>query len=156
MEPKIEVIERKSTGVGSLIELLLIDEYVLCIRTRDARRNVDGKDITVLRKLFGSQCKYLDGAVVEIIRRARALGQVAPVTFAHSMKSTRLKRRNERLAGQNQIIEALLEDHESMIRALSYESPHLSNEQDDTDTAVFAAGLAGQHLEMAGALREWL
>lgn len=153
---KIETIHSKSTRVAVLIELILIDEYVLCVRTRDARRNVKGKDITPLRKLLGSQCKFLDGAIIDIIRRARALGQDAPITYAGSMKSTRLKRRSGKPGGQNEIIEALLEDHESIIRSLSCESSDASEEKDDTDTADFTAALARQHLEMAGALREWL
>lgn len=156
MEPKIEVIDRKSIGVAALLESLLVDEYVLSVRTRDARRNVNGRNITELRKLFGFHCKYLDGVVVDISRRARALGQLAPVTFAHSMEATRLERHNEKFTGQNQIIEALLDDHESMIRVLSRESPGTVDKETDVNTADLMADLLVQHVEMSGALRDWL
>ena len=36
MELKIEVLDRKSTGVASLLESLLVDEYVLSVRTSEA------------------------------------------------------------------------------------------------------------------------
>ncbi len=35
MELKIEVLDRKSTGVASLLESLLVDEYVLSVRTSE-------------------------------------------------------------------------------------------------------------------------
>ena len=123
---------------------------------RDARRNVNGGNITELRKLFGGHCKYLDGAVVDISRRARALGQHAPVTFAHSMEATRLRRHNKKFTGQNQIIEGLLDNHESMICALSDESSGAGDEHVDIDTAEFISVLLGQHVEMARVLRDWL
>ncbi len=139
-----------------MLESLLVDEYVLCVRTRDARRNVNGRNVTPLRKLFGYHLKYLDGVVVDIPRRARGLGQLAPVMFARSMEATRLKRHNEKFTGQNQIIEALLDDHESIIGSLSKESPGLVDEAIDTGTADFMSGLLGQHIEMAGTLKDWL
>jgi starvation-inducible DNA-binding protein len=156
MELKTEVLDRKPMGMAVPLVSLLIDEYVLCVRMRDARRNVNGRNITELRMLFGDQCKYLDGIVLDMLRKARALGNLAPVTFAHCMETTRLKRHNEKLTGQNQIMEALLDDHESIIRRLSEECFSPIGETIDGGLAGFMSALLGQHLEMAGALKERL
>ncbi len=156
MELKIEVLDMKSTGAAAWLGQLLIDEYVLSVRTRDARRNINGRNITELRRLFGGHCRSLDAIVLDLTRRARALGQPAPVTFAHSMEATRLKRHNEKFAGQDQIIEALLGDHEFLIRKLGIENFAVGDEMSDTRTPDFISGLQSQHMEMAGALRDWL
>jgi len=94
---------------------LLVDEYMLSVRTRDARRNINGRNITELRRLFGGHCKSLDAIVLDLTRKARALGQPAPATFAHSMEATRSDGTTG-ICRANQIIEALLDDHEFMIR----------------------------------------
>lgn len=156
MELKTEALHRKSSGVAVFLESLLADEYVLCVRTRDARRNVYGTNITQLRKLFGYHCNYLDSVIADISRRVSILGTLVPVTFAHSMEATRLKRHNEKLTGQNQIIEALLDDHEAIIGTLRRESSGTVDKQTDIDTADFMSDLLVQHVEISGALRDWL
>jgi starvation-inducible DNA-binding protein len=156
MELKIEVLDRKLTGAAALFGQLLIDEYVLSVRTRDARRNINGRNITELRRLFAGHCKSLDAIVLDLTRRARALGQAAPVTYAHSMEATRLKRHNEKFTGQNQIIEALLDDHELLIREPGNEYFAAGDELSDSRTADFISELQSKHLEIAGALRDWL
>ena len=154
MELKIEIPDRRSNGVIALLESLLVDEYVLCVRTRDARRNINGRNIAQLRKLFAYHCIYLDSVVADLSRRVRTLGKLAPVTFAHSMKVTRLKRHDERLRGQNQIIEALLDDHESIIGSLSNDISGAADEKSQTGAADFMSDLLGRHMEMAGALKD--
>lgn len=156
MGPKIEVIDNKSTRVASSLKALLADEYVLSMRTREAYRNVHGDNFSELRKLFESQHKFLDAIVDDVSRRVGVPGQLAPATLHGTLEATRLTNHNERFTKQNQIVEALLDDHESMIHALSKESHGSADEKVDIDTANFIVGLLGRHVEMAGALRNWL
>ncbi len=130
MELKIEVIESLKT--------LLADEYILSVRTQDAHRNMHGRNFMELRKLFEGRCESLDAIVVDVSQRVRALGEHALATFKHSMEATRLSRHNEKFKGQNQIIEALLDDHESIIHALSNEGPGAPDEKIDIGTADFS------------------
>lgn len=109
-----------------------------------------------MRKLFESQHESLDVIIVEVSERVRTLGQIAQGMLQNSLAVTRLTSHNERFTKQDQIIEALLDDHESMIRELSKESPGAADEKVDIDAADFMAGLLGQHEKMAGALRGWL
>ena len=156
MEPRVEAPSKQPARAAEFLESLLADEYVLCVRTRDARRNVNGTNITQLRKLFGYHCNYLDSVVADLSRRAATLGQLAPVTFAHSMEATRLKRHNEKLRGQNQIIEALLDDHESIILWLNKEHNDVADVTVLAATTDLMSGLLRQHMEMAGDLRDLL
>ena len=152
MEPEKERPGKQSMHNVEFLELMLADEYVLAVRTRDARRNVSGNNVTRLRKLFREHCTYLDTAVVDMERKARSMGRLTPVTFAHSMKATRLGVHNEKLTGQNEIIKALLEDHQSVIRSLA----GARKTRTGSDILDFVARLLDQHIEMVGTLREWL
>ena len=152
MEPEMERLGEQSVQIVELLESILADEYVLAMRTRDARRNVNGINVTRLRKLFGEHCTYLDSAVVDLERRARSLGRSTPVTFSHSMKATRLGPHNEKLTGQNEIIKALLEDHQSVIRSLS----GARRSRTKSDILGFVVQLLDQHLETVDTLREWM
>lgn len=139
-----------------MLETLLADEYILSMRTWEAHRNVHGNNLSELRKLFEGQHESLDVIVGDVSQRVRALGQLAQATLQNSLAVTRLTSHNERFTKQDQIIEALLDDHESMIRALSKDSLGAADEKIDIGTADFMAGLLRQHVEMAGALRDWL
>lgn len=152
MQSEIESPGKKPVQVLEFLELMLADEYVLAVRTRDARRNVNGNNITRLRKLFREHCTYLDAAVVDMERRTRSLGRLTPVTFARSMKATRLGPHNEKLTGQNEIIKALLEDHQSVIRSLS----GARRSRTKSDILGFVVQLLDQHLETVDTLREWM
>ncbi|HUI30605.1 MAG TPA: ferritin-like domain-containing protein [Candidatus Acidoferrales bacterium] len=151
---KIKTIDRKSEYVVALLKTLLADEYVLSIRTREAYQYIHGSNFVELRKLFEAQYKSMDIIVVEVSHRVRDLGQNALATIENSIEATRLGQHNEKLKGQHPIIEALLDDHESMIRELTKVS--LADEEIDISTAEFTAGLLRQHIEMSRALRKWL
>ncbi len=154
MEIKTEVIDKKSENVAASLKALLADENVLAARMREGYENVSGRNICKLRKLFDRQRESLDIIVADVSKRVRALGQAAPTMFWDSLAATRLTRHNERYTKQDQIMEALLEDHEFLIRTLRTES--VVDGKTDISTAGFMIGLLGQHVEMAGALREWL
>jgi starvation-inducible DNA-binding protein len=154
MELKIKVMDGKSEYVAASLKTLLADEYILSMRTREAYQYIHGSNFAKLRKLFETQYKSMDIIVVEISQRLSALGQIALATIENSIEATRLSQHNEKFKGQYPIIEALLEDHETMIRELRLQSIH--SEKTDVGTADFLGRLLGQHLEMAGVLKEWL
>ncbi len=152
MQSEIENPGKKPVQILEFLELMLADEYVLAVRTRDARRNVYGRNVTGLRKLFREHCKYLDSAVVDMEGRARSLGRRTPPTFTHSMKATRLGVHSEKLTGQNEIIKALLEDHKSLICSLA----GARRCRPGSDILDFVTPLLDQHIGMVDTLREWL
>ena len=149
-----EIIDKKSGNVAVSLKALLADEQILAMRTREACENVGGRNMGELRGLFDRQRGSLDIIVADVSNRVRALGQNAPTMFRDSLATTRLARHNERFTKQDQIIEALIDDHEFMIRTLRMES--VVDEKTDISTAGFMIGLLGQHVEMAGSLKKWL
>lgn len=126
------------------------------MRTREAHRNIHGNNYSELRRLFKDQHELLKVIVVDITQRVQALGQPSSSTFWDSLAVTRLTGHNERFTKQNQIIEALLDDHEFIIRTLGSGDSGAADEEVDIDTAEFTAGLLRQHIEMAESLRGWL
>lgn len=156
MKLKTEVIDKDSENVTASLRTLLADEHVLSTRTREAYDNVNGSNFSELRMLFQRQREFLDAMVADISKRVFAAGLIAPNTFWDSLTTTRLNSHNERFTKQDQLVEALLEDHGSMILALSGECQKATDERPGNDTAEFMAGLLKQHEGMSVALRYWL
>ncbi|MGO9482830.1 MAG: ferritin-like domain-containing protein [Candidatus Kryptoniota bacterium] len=156
MKLKIEIADRQSEEMAASLNSLLTDERVLSMRTREAFRNVIGSNFSDLRKLFEYQHESLDAIVVDVSQRNRALEQLGHSTIQESLEATRLTGHNERFTKQDQIIEALLDDHETIIHELTNCNPDATINETDIDTAEFIAGLLKLHEEMIVALRDWL
>lgn len=154
MELKREVIGKQPGPIAASLKKLVADEYVLSVRTRNAYRYIYGSNVGELRKLFESQYESLDVIVDDVTRKVHALGEIVMATFVHSMEVTRLRRHNEKFRAQSQILEALLDDHQSIIHSLRREGSGDTAAGDDT--ADFMTELQGQHERMAVALRDWL
>lgn len=156
MGAKIELTDKKPGKDGASLDRLLADEFVLSMRTREAHRNVHGRNLIELRKLFKVQYESMDTIVADLGTKIRTSGVLPPSILADFLPITRLSRHNERFTKQNQIIEALLDDHESIIDALRNDGPAAAGEHTDTGTAGFVTGLLGRHEKMALALKDWL
>ncbi len=156
MEIKIEVIEEKLKNDTSVLDDLLADEYVLSMRTRDAHRYVHGNNLIELQKLFKSQYDSMDAIVADVSRKIRVSRLLTPSVFANYLSNPALNMHNERFTKQNQIIEALVDDHESVIRHLRGSGSPAADERIDNGTVVFLKGLLERHEKMAGALKDWL
>jgi starvation-inducible DNA-binding protein len=60
--------------VGQIFNLLLADEFVICVATRDFHWNVTGPDFSSLHQLFEEQSKQLEDWIDQLAERARAIG----------------------------------------------------------------------------------
>ncbi len=154
MERKSEAIADKVEKSESLLDTVLADEYVLSMRTRDAHRNVHGDNFSELRRLFESQYHSLDANVAEVSGVIHPSRSLSSVTLESFLPVTGLRSHNERFTKQDQIIEALLEDHQSIIRSLTRESS--GGGQADNDATDLITELLEQHRRMAVALKDWL
>ena len=154
MVPRIEVADEGSKKAVSILGRLLADEYVLSVRTREAERYVNGINHAELRNLFGGQYKGLAATVADINERIYGAGLPPVLVLTDLRQVSGLKDHNERFTKQDQIIEALLDDHESIMQSLGEFSSE--GAQADADTAEFFEGLLRQHEEMAKSLRGWL
>lgn len=154
-KPNIGVSDRHREGVIQILNTVLSDEFVLYTTTRHFHWNVVGLQFSELHRFFDAQYQELNTVVDEVAERARALGGRALGTLADFLDQTRLKERPEPHDAQN-MIAALLSDHEALIRHLREDSNACSEKYQDKGTDDFLTGLMEQHEKMAWMLRAFL
>lgn len=85
----INTAHRKAIAEG--LSHLLADSYVLFLKTHNYHWNVTGPMFQTLHTMFEEQYTELFTAVDEIAERIRALGEIAPGSFAEFEKLSRIK-----------------------------------------------------------------
>lgn len=80
-----------SHRVAEATARLLADSYTLYLKTHNFHWNVTGPMFTTLHTLFETQYTELALAVDEIAERIRALGEVAPGSYAEFARLAKLK-----------------------------------------------------------------
>jgi starvation-inducible DNA-binding protein len=156
MKPNIEISNEHLKNIAAHLNTLLADEYLLYTKTRNAHWNVQGKNFNELHKFFESQYDALDIIIDDTAERVRALGHFALGSMKDFLKAARLSEQNDDFSNQDNIIQTLLQDHESIIRSLRKDITNISNEFRDLGTADFMTGLMEQHEKMAWMLRSYL
>jgi len=148
--------EGSRTSVVRILNTLLADEFVLYTKTRRFHWNVVGSDFSELHKFFEAQYDEVDEIIDAVAERARALGGVA----AGSLKEFLAAARIEEGAGKNPdargMVEALLADHEAIVRSLRGDIEAVGDKHGDAGTNDFLTGLLEQHEKMAWMLRAYL
>ena len=81
-------------GVAEALSHLLADSYTLYLKTHNFHWNVTGPMFTTLHTLFEVEYQELALAVDEIAERIRALGVVAPGSYAQFSKLSAVKEAN--------------------------------------------------------------
>jgi starvation-inducible DNA-binding protein len=155
MKPDIEIADNKLKEVATLLNTLLADEYILYTKTRNAHWNIEGKNFSELHKFFEGQYESLDIIIDNTAERVRALGHFAIGTLKDFLQVARLSEQNDDFSDQNHIIQALLVDHESIIRSLGKDIITIT-ECKDLGSADFMTGIMEQHEKMAWMLRSYL
>ena len=80
----------KQTETTEALERLLADSYTLYLKTHNFHWNVTGPMFTTLHTLFETEYTELALAVDEIAERIRALGAVAPGSYAAFLKLSKV------------------------------------------------------------------
>ena len=155
MKPNIDIDENHLKEGALLLNTLLADEYVLYTKTRNANWNIQGQNFIELHKFFENQVDTLDIIINDVAERVRALGHFALGSLKDFIAATRLSEDNRDYADQSHIIQALLEDHEVLIRSLRKDITDTA-EHRDLGTADFMTGLLKQHEKISWMLRAYL
>ena len=95
---------------------LLADSYTLYLKTHNFHWNVTGPMFTTLHTLFETQYTELALAVDEIAERIRAVGAVAPGSYAAFAKRTKIQE-SESVPTAVQMVEQLAADQQTVARA---------------------------------------
>lgn len=151
--PNIGISNQNLPLITNLLNQLLADEFVLYTKTRNFHWNVTGSHFHELHKMFEAQYEELDDIIDEVAERARSLGGIAAGSLAEFIKLTRLKEQSGSLLKDHAMINALLEDHESVIKTLRADLETCQNQWSDAGTADFLTGLMEQHEKIAWMLR---
>ncbi len=155
MKPNIEISDIHLREVATLLNTLLADEYVLYTKTRSAHWNVQGLGFMELHSFFQTQYEALDIIVDDVAERVRSLGHFALGSLKSFLSVTHMLE-TESDGSQKQIIQALINDHETIIRMIRNELTAISDKYKDLGTTDFLTGLMKQHEKMTWMLRSYL
>ncbi len=101
-------------GVAEALSRLLADSYTLYLKTHNFHWNVTGPMFTTLHTLFEVEYQELALAVDEIAERIRALGVVAPGSYAQFSKLSAVKEA-EGVPPAADMLRRLAEDQEIVV-----------------------------------------
>ena len=111
MEINIGLKDSQRQPVIDILNILLADEVLLYIKTRNYHWNVEGPDFSETHKFFEAQYEQLDEIMDDVAERARALGGRAAASMGEYLKLTRLTEDQGKIAGEKAMISDLLKDH---------------------------------------------
>jgi starvation-inducible DNA-binding protein len=152
----IGISEDNRQAVANILNHLLADEFVLYTKTRKFHWNVKGTHFHDLHLFFESQYKELAEIMDEVAERIRKLGHYSLGTLQQFLDETNLLEHTDDGSSAEVMIEALLEDHETIIRELRKSIDPIQEKHKDAGTADFLTGLMEQHESMAWMLRSML
>jgi starvation-inducible DNA-binding protein len=153
MKATIGIPEKEVEEIVTFLNTLLADEYALYTKTRNAHWNVFGPNFYELHKLFEMQYEKLDVMIDDIAERVRVLGHFALGSLKDFLSVTHLSEENHDFSDPKQILQTLVNDHESIIRIIRNDISPLAVKYRDLGTADFVTGLMEQHEKMAWMLR---
>jgi starvation-inducible DNA-binding protein len=138
-----------------ILSTVLADEVTLYMKTRKFHWNVSGESFMELHKLFEHQYKEIEEIIDEVAERIGKLGSVTIGTMTQYVKMTRLKESPDEYPERLKMVEELLKDHETVIKALR-EDIDKCDESGDAGTTDFLTGIMQAHETIAWTLRRYL
>jgi len=153
----IGISDKNRAAVANELQILLADESLLYAKTRNFHWNVEGPHFGPLHKLFEAQYNELAEMIDSIAERIRKVGHYAVGTLSGFLNLARLLEHDGEGDGTDRdMIQALLDDHETIIREMRNTIDKADNTYKDAGTADFLTGLMEQHETMAWMLRAHL
>jgi len=156
MKPNIGIPEKKLESITALLSTLLADEMTLYIKTRKFHWNVCGESFMELHKLFEGQYKQLEEYIDEVAERISKLGAKTIGTMKEFSAINTLKEAPGKYPSQKEMLQELLNDHETMIKELRKQIELCSDKYNDAGTTDFLTGLMEAHETIAWILRRYL
>jgi starvation-inducible DNA-binding protein len=156
MKTNIGLNDEARLEVGQMLNLLLADEWVLYVTTRDYHWNVTGPEFRSLHLEFEQQYGQLANWIDEIAERARSIGVGARGNWADLSKAARSSADPGIGLSGDHMLSELLSLHEEMIVQLRADSDACIKRFEDSGTADFLTGLMERHEKTAWMLRSQL
>ncbi len=156
MQIEIGITDNNRQQITNKLSIILADETVLYIKTKNAHWNVEGPDFYDKHKFFETQFGQLDELIDAVAERIRTIGHYAPATLKSYLDLTRLTEQTSEKNDSQGFIKELLEDHQSIIFNLREHIVIFADELNDIGTSDFITGLMETHEKMAWFLRSHL
>ena len=156
MKPVIEISDTHRQEVATILNTLLADEFVLFTKTLNAHWNVQGPNFMQLHTFFQTQYDELYLLIDNTAERVRSIGHFAAGSLKNFIAETHLLENSSDFGNQKQILQTLINDHETIIRFIRNELPRVSDEYKDLGTTDFMTGIMMQHEKMTWMLRAHL
>jgi|SRR5580704_7387192 starvation-inducible DNA-binding protein len=140
--------------IGSALAGVLADSYLLYLKTQNFHWNVTGPIFGELHQLFENQYVDLAAAVDELAERIRAIGQIAPGSFAQFRKLSKITE-EENVPPAPRMVEILTADHQHVVRRMR-EVLELTESVGDSETGDMMIRRMQIHAKQAWMLRSHL
>jgi starvation-inducible DNA-binding protein len=156
MKPNIGISDKNLQSISALLSSVLSDAVLIYTKTRKFHWNVKGESFMEIHKLFESQYTQLEEAIDEIAERISKLGSPVIGTMKEFLSLTSLKEAVGKYPARMDMIKELLNDHETVIKALRKGIDDCDKKYSDAGTADFLTGLMEQHETIAWTLRRYM
>lgn len=152
----IGLTEQQRQGVIDLLNRDLADAYLLLVKTKKFHWDVVGPQFLTLHKLWETHYNVLTINIDACAERVRALGGYPIGTMKGFLELASLKEHPGDVPMASQMVSALVDDHEQVVRNLRSHIDSCSESFHDQGTADFLTGLMEQHEEIAWMLRSFI
>ena len=156
MKPNIGISDKNLQSISTLLSSVLSDAVLIYTKTRKFHWNVKGESFMEIHKLFESQYTQLEEAIDEIAERISKLGSPVIGTMKEFLSLTGIKEAVGKYPARMDMIKELLNDHETVIKALRKGIEDSDKKYSDAGTADFLTGLMEQHETIAWTLRRYM
>ena len=150
----IGITTEDRTAIAEGLSHLLADTYTLYLKTHNFHWNVTGPMFNTLHQMFEQQYVELATAVDEIAERIRALGLVAPGSYAQFERLTSIKEETG-VPSAEEMIAQLMRDQETLVRTARGVFP-LAERAADEPTADLLTQRMQVHEKTAWMLRSMI
>ncbi|MDX9988666.1 MULTISPECIES: Dps family protein [Thiothrix] len=154
MDIQIGIQTEQRQAIADGLSRLLADTYTLYLKTHNYHWNVTGPMFNTLHLMFETQYNELALAVDLIAERIRALGHIAPGTYAAYSRLSSIKE-EESIPKAQDMIRQLMEGQEAVVRTARSIFP-VVNEASDEPTADLLTQRMQIHEKNAWMLRSML
>ena len=154
MTVDIGIEEAARIEIAEGLKAVLADTYTLYLKTHHFHWNVTGPMFNTLHIMFETQYNELWITTDEIAERIRSLGVYSPGTYSEFASLTSIKE-SESVPNAMQMIQELLESHETCARTARSVMPTASKAEDEATVDLLTTRLT-YHEKTAWMLRSLL
>ncbi|MGV6802391.1 MAG: Dps family protein [bacterium] len=123
--------DEKIKKVADGLRNVLADTYTLYMKTHGFHWNVTGPQFHTLHTMFEAQYTEMWTAMDEIAERIRALGEFAPSSGKEMANQSVIDEAEGKVPNAQQMLEALLRDHEKLVSRAKAAVELASDAEDD-------------------------